>query len=712
MPAKMRRLDVGVVAALTALVTLHALPSLAQSGVSPTIIVTMPIALPAAANGFGPASPYPLEIPVSGVVGSVEVKVRLRGFTHSRPADVGIVLVSPAGVATWLLNDPVSGAVSNLDLTFSNDGGSLPATQLVSGHYRPSTTSAGGLLPAPAPVSAYGTTLPSPTAAAANGTWTLYAADDFGGESGSIAAVDLIFTVMNGVDGTPVPDGGVKDFPIEIGGVSGAIATVSVAMVLLHPATAQLDVSLVGPDGTEVMLASRRGTGANFGQLVCPFGQPCVPSYTSLSDEAIAPISAAANPYIGSFQPDQRLRAFAGKSGPAANGTWHLRVRDHVAGVVGGLYRAELRVRDHGPIGTADAYATAYATSLSVPAPGVLANDNRQGASFMQATFVSVPAHGDFQLNSDGGFVYTPFAGFAGVDTFRYRPWTGEGFGAATTVSITVGHPPDPQPPSALRVESVVGTTVTLRWRPPAIGPVPTGYLLEGGLSPGHTVQTLATGPAPLMTFPAPRGSFFVRVRAMVGADVSAASDEVPLHVEVPVPPSAPTGLTAVVNGSTLALAWRNTFEGGAPLALRLYVSGSIDGLLPLPLGERAAFANVPPGTYELVVVAENAAGTSGKSNPVAFSVPSACSGAPSSPTNLLAYRHGSTVHVVWDAAASGAAATSFQLAVSGSFVGAVAVPTRTFSAPAPPGTYAISVAAVNACGVSTATAPVTIVVP
>ena len=202
-------------------------------------------------------------------------------------------------MATWLINDPVSGPVSNLTLTFVNGAGPLPANQLVTGTYSPSTTSAGGALPAPAPLSIYGTTFPSPTGAEANGVWTLYAADDFGGESGAIAAVDLIFTVVNGVDGTAIPDVGVADFPIEIGGISGAIATLSVRFVIFHQSTAQLDVSLIGPDGTEVLLASGRGTGANFGLLVCPFNQPCYPSYTHLSDEAIAPISAGANPFTG-----------------------------------------------------------------------------------------------------------------------------------------------------------------------------------------------------------------------------------------------------------------------------------------------------------------------------------------------------------------------------------------------------------------------------
>lgn len=699
-------------AALTALAVLPS-PALAQQTLHPTVVVSTPIALPAAANGFGPASPYPLQIPVSGVVGTVEVTVRLRGFTHSRPADVGIVLVSPSGVATWLINDPVSGPVSNLDLTFVNGAGPLPASQLVSGRYSPSTTFAGGQLPAPAPPGPYGTTLPSPLGAQANGTWLLYADDDFGGESGSIAAVDLIFTVFTGTDGGgPIPDGGVAEFPITIGGISGAIATLSVNFAIFHQATAQLDVSLVGPDGTEVLLAGRRGTGANFGLLTCPFNQPCFPTYTSVADEAIAPISAGSNPYTGNFQPDQRLRAFAGKTGAAANGTWRLRVRDNVPGVSGTLYRAELRVRDHGPLGRADSYATAYATPVSIAAPGVLANDDRQGAAWMQATFVSLPAHGALDLYADGRFVYTPFAGFAGVDTFLYRPLTAEGYGAATAVSIAVGHPPDPQPPTQLRVESVAGTIVTLRWTPPAIGPTPTGYLLEGGLAPGQTAQALAAGPVPALAFPAPRGSFFIRVRALAGADVSAPSNEVPLHVEVPVAPSAPVGLTATVQGSTLSLAWRNTFGGGAPLGLLLHVAGTIGATLPLPLGERVTVANVPPGTYELLVVAQNAAGVSGKSNPVAFTVPSACSGAPLPPTDVLVYRIGRRVHLLWDAAATGPAPTHFRLAVSGTAAASLDVATRAFAADAPPGSYAISVAAVNGCGVSAFTAPTPVVVP
>ena len=37
------------------------------------------------------------------------------------------------------------------------------------------------------------------------------------------------------------------------------------------------------------------------------------------------------------------------------------------------------------------------------------------------AVLVEAPAHGSVTLNADGGFAYTPIAGFVGADTFSYR---------------------------------------------------------------------------------------------------------------------------------------------------------------------------------------------------------------------------------------------------------------------------------------------------
>ena len=140
--------------------------------------------------------------------------------------------------------------------------------------------------------------------------------------------------------------------------------------------------------------------------------------------------------------------------------------------------------------------------------------------------------------------------------------------------------------------------------------------------------------------------------------------------MNVPQPPSAPANLLGTVNGDFIALAWKNTFAGGAPTNVVLDVSGALATTIPLGATDAFTFAGVPPGTYTLSLRALNGAGASPSSNPITLTFPGACSGVPQAPANLLAYRVGSTIFVTWDPAASGPAPTAFILNVSGSFVG------------------------------------------
>jgi hypothetical protein len=180
-----------------------------------------------------------------------------------------------------------------------------------------------------------------------------------------------------------LPDAGTLDFPIPIGGITGAIAQVTVRLSLLHRQTAALNVSLIGPDGTEVDLSSGNGSGASFGGLICML-QPggCFPSYTTFDDGGAVPITAGVNPFTGAVhRPEQPLSAFGGKSGAAANGIWRLRVRDSFVGGIGSLVRVELSVREGAPVATADGFATPFQTSLTVTAPGLLGNETRRDPS-------------------------------------------------------------------------------------------------------------------------------------------------------------------------------------------------------------------------------------------------------------------------------------------------------------------------------------------
>ena len=365
------------------------------------------------------------------------------------------------------------------------------------------------------------------------------------------------------------------------------------------------------------------------------------------------------------------------------------------------------------PTATADTYSTPYATPLTVPAPGVLGNDTSNGGGALSAQLVNPTTQGTLNLLADGGFTYTPPAGFAGTDTFTYRAQSSIGLTSAdTVVTLTVNQPTTAQPATGLYVAGMSGTRVTLRWTPPAIGPAPTGYVLEGGVTPGSVLGSLPLGPLPIFTFDAPSASLFVRIRTIAGGSTSPVSNEVPMHVNVPVAPSAPAGLLGMVDGTTLALSWRNTFGGGAPTGAVLDVTGTVAGSIPLGAVESFSFPGVPGGSYTFSVRNTNAAGAGPASNAVSLTFPGACTGAPQAPTRFMAYATGATVNIIWEPPSSGSAATSYILEATGSFTGSLPLATTSLSAPVPPGTYNLSVRAVNACGASAATAVQTVTIP
>lgn len=366
------------------------------------------------------------------------------------------------------------------------------------------------------------------------------------------------------------------------------------------------------------------------------------------------------------------------------------------------------------PVGNSDTYSTNVNTPITVPAPGVLANDTSSGGSPLTATLSVPPQHGSLNLAASGGFTYTPVNGYTGTDTFSYFPVNANGVGSLTTVYLQVNAVATAQPASGLFATAIAGNTVHLQWTAPAFGPAPTSYILDGGLTPGGTIASIPTGSAnPVFSVVAPSGSFYLRVRTVAGAQVSGPSNEILVHVNVPVPPSAPAGLLGTASGQSLALAWKNTYGGGAPTGLVLDVSGSLTTSLPLPVSDVFTFQGVPSGQYTFRVRATNAAGTSGPSNAVTLSFPQACSGAPQPPANLFAYAQGTTLFLSWTPATTGGAPTNYTIDVTGAATLTLPVgAARSVSGAVGPGTYTLRVSASNACGTSGLSAPATAVVP
>jgi VCBS repeat-containing protein len=88
-------------------------------------------------------------------------------------------------------------------------------------------------------------------------------------------------------------------------------------------------------------------------------------------------------------------------------------------------------------VAAADAYSTESALNVDDD-DGVLANDSGGNEEDYTAVLVTPPANGALVLAGDGGFFYTPNAGFAGTDSFTYQVHDDETTSNVATVTITV----------------------------------------------------------------------------------------------------------------------------------------------------------------------------------------------------------------------------------------------------------------------------------
>jgi subtilisin-like proprotein convertase family protein len=176
----------------------------------------------------GTATPYPSSIEVSGLGTSIEdVNVTVSGLSHAAPDDVGLLLVSPAGESTLLMED--SGGlipVSDIDLTFDDAAsGFLPDDndQLKSGTYLPSrgATTWGCFAPESYPKDVTGTDPPAGPYTSSlevfngtnpKGTWKLYVIDDAGGDAGSLTGWSLDISTTLPTTKAQCKKGGWEDF--------------------------------------------------------------------------------------------------------------------------------------------------------------------------------------------------------------------------------------------------------------------------------------------------------------------------------------------------------------------------------------------------------------------------------------------------------------------------------------------------------------------
>jgi hypothetical protein len=95
-----------------------------------------------------------------------------------------------------------------------------------------------------------------------------------------------------------------------------------------------------------------------------------------------------------------------------------------------------INVTNAPPVARPDTYTITPGRTLTVGAPGVLANDSDPDGDRLSAGVTS-GISGSLKLNPDGSFTYTPNGGFEGSDSFTYRIWDGVTWSGSTTVTLT-----------------------------------------------------------------------------------------------------------------------------------------------------------------------------------------------------------------------------------------------------------------------------------
>jgi serine protease len=161
----------------------------------------------------------------------------------------------------------------------------------------------------------------------AAGTYTLKlgnTVNDITGKPLNLTGYSTSFTIQGPLtfsNPSPVP---IRDVSVNVSTLTVAsdvnIGSIQVLINLTHTCDNDLLISLIGPDGTDVVLSDRRGGyGHNY-------------TNTLFSDSATTPIGSASAPFTGTFMPEVPLSAFSGKD---AKGTWTLVVQDCQAGDVG-----------------------------------------------------------------------------------------------------------------------------------------------------------------------------------------------------------------------------------------------------------------------------------------------------------------------------------------------------------------------------------------
>ncbi|HKH44541.1 MAG TPA: proprotein convertase P-domain-containing protein [Thermoanaerobaculia bacterium] len=222
-----------------------------------------------------------INVPNSMTITSVSVNV---GITHTFQGDLEVALIGPDNT-TVLLHNRTGAGTDNINTTYNITTRSAQALSAFTGKNT-------------------------------SGAWKLRVRDLAAADTGTLNSWKVTFNGYSTLTAaTAIPDNNTTGITSTINvAATGTIVSLRVRVDITHTYQGDLEVSLIGPDNTTVLLHNRTGSGTDNIQTV----------------------------YADLTAPAQALSAFTGK---ATNGAWKLKVRDLAAVDTGTLNFWEIDFR-------------------------------------------------------------------------------------------------------------------------------------------------------------------------------------------------------------------------------------------------------------------------------------------------------------------------------------------------------------------------------
>ena len=290
-------------------------------------------------------------------------------------------------------------------------------------------------------------------------------------------------------------------------------------------------------------------------------------------------------------------------------GSYYVAVNDGLLGS-GNSSTATLTVTDLPPTVINDAYTCLQNTSLTVAAPGVLANDAAAFAGPLTATLVTNVSHGTLVLNSNGGFTYLAATNYYGSDSFSYIASDGMSNSVPATVNLTILAPPSiTSQPQNLTVAANQNATFSVT----ASGTAPLSYqwYLQGSLLNSATNSTLTVSNVANKN----AGRYSVMISNVVSSITSTSA----VLTVISLPEVSTLAASNITTNSAVLNAAVNPKGGATSYYFEYGLTTNYDGFSKTNTQSAgtdgnvsAAITNLVPGAiYHYCIVAGNAAGTS-----------------------------------------------------------------------------------------------------